>query len=143
MNIKPEDYKVTNFFVVVYNNTSGSSILDYTKIQFTEYDESSLALTLPKGTCSVGHSLTLYVSKDEKTVQVKKIQNEIGIPGTFAFTGKVTNLTTADEGLLAAQLTLTNYTKSEWEQIYKKFEEIQEKASGHFNRMTRSGKEFD
>lgn len=141
--INLDDYKILKFYIVAFNNTSTLSILDYTKIDFTEFSETSMTITLPKGACSIGHSITIYVASKKKPIQVKKLQNNVGLPNTFAFTAKVTNISPNGENLVAVDLSLTHYTKSEWKEIYKKFEKRQEQITELFNKIKRSGKEYD
>lgn len=141
--INLDDYKILKFYIVAFNNTSTLSILDYTKIDFTEFAETSMTITLPKGACSIGHSITIYVASKKKPIQVKKLQNNVGLPNTYAFTAKVVNISPNGETLVAVELNLTHYTKSEWKEIYKKFEERQEQITALFEKIKRSGKEFD
>lgn len=141
--INLDDYKILKFYIVCFNNTSTLSILDYTKIDFTEFGESSMTITLPRGACSIGHSITLYVAKSKKPIQVKKLKNDVGLPNTFAFTAKVMNISPNGDRLVAVELALTNYTKSEWKEVYKKFEIRQEQISELFDKIRRSGKEFE
>lgn len=143
--INLDDYKILKFYIVAFNNTSTLSILDYTKIDFTEFGETNMTITLPKGACSIGHSITLYVASKKKPIQVKKLQNNVGLPNTFAFTAKVINITSIspDGSLMAVELMLTHYTKAEWKEIYKKFEKRQEQITELFEKIRRTGKEYD
>lgn len=141
--INLDDYKILKFYIVAFNNTSTLSILDYSKIDFTEFGDASMTITLPKGACSIGHSITLYVATKKKPIQVKKLQNNVGLPNTFAFTAKVTNIGPNGETLMAVDLALTHYTKAEWKEIYKKFEKRQEQITELFDKIRRAGKEYD
>ena len=141
--INLDDYKILKFYIVAFNNTSMISILDYDKIDFTEFGDACMTITLPKGVCSIGHSITLYVAKTKKPIQVKKLKNDVGLPNTSAFTAKVTNITPSGENLVAVNLMLTHYTKADWRNIYKQFEQRQIQITELFNKMKRSGKEFN
>ncbi len=140
--LKIEDCKLFQYFIVAYNNTSGSSIIDYKKIELVSLAETTLSLTLPKNSCAVGHSLTLYVSSVAKNVKVKKLTNNQTLPGTYAFTAKVDHLGTAADGLISAEMHLTNFTRSEWEEITKKYFERQQQINALFQAL-RKAKEFE
>lgn len=135
--INLEHYKVFQYFMVGYNNTSGLSLLDCEKINLVSLDEDHLSLTLPRSSCSVGHSLTFYLSKNKKSVKVKKLTPNQSLPNTVTITVKVNSMgLTEDPLIVGIETSLTNYTKKEWKEIIVEYTQRQEELIKIFNEIS-------
>ncbi|MFZ4715711.1 MAG: hypothetical protein ACOYL6_18450 [Bacteriovoracaceae bacterium] len=133
--IRVEDFKIFRFFIVAYNNTSGSNVVDFKKIELVSLTDTGFGITLPKNSCAIGHSLTFYIAKDSKKVLVKKLTNNQNLPGTIAVTAKVTGLGDAGDGFISCEMSLTNFTRNDWEGISKLYADRQEQINDLFIKL--------
>ena len=135
--INLEDFKRFRFYIIAYNNTSGVSVLDYNVIDLVALSDTNFGIILPKNSCAVGHTLTFYISKELTKVQVKKLTNNQILPGTITLTAKVTSLEELDNKLISTEMTLSTVTRSEWDDIAKKFLQRQKKINEFFYKLKR------
>ncbi|MFW5872145.1 MAG: hypothetical protein ACOCUT_03475 [bacterium] len=117
-----EDFDIVTHFLIVHNETSGTNVLDYRKVMFLEVQPASCIFTMPKGGCTTGHMLTLYISEDKKAVTLKHSPSGKGIPGAIAITGKVVKTAEINARFIAVHLNFTQFVAQEWSQIQQIYE---------------------
>jgi hypothetical protein len=135
--INLDDFKRFRFYIIAYNNTSGVSVLDHKIIDLVALTDSSFGIILPKNSCAVGHSLTFYISKEPDKVQVKKLTNNQILPGTISLTAKVSTLEDMEDKLISCEMNLSTVTRSDWDEIAKKFQKRQKKINEFFYKLKR------
>lgn len=135
--INLDDFKRFRFYIIAYNNTSGVSILDHKVIDLVALTETSFGIILPKSSCAVGHTLTFYIAKESNKIQVKKLTNNQILPGTISLTAKVISSEEMEDKLISCEMNLSTVTRSDWDDIAKKFQQRQKKINEFFYKLKR------
>lgn len=133
--LKQEDYQELHHSLLLRNDTSGISFLDYELISIKEFKTDSLCLEIPKNVCQKGHNLTLIFLESPVRTNFKKfpnIDNTDGVP----IMGKVIEHL-MEEDSVHVEIKFTQYKPLLWQDILKKYEERQKKVSSLIKEVKR------
>ncbi|OUR98528.1 hypothetical protein A9Q84_03705 [Halobacteriovorax marinus] len=131
--LNQEDYKELGHSILLRNDTSGTSFLDYKSITIRELKEDSLCLELPKNVCQNGHSLTLiFFSSPLKTLIGKfpSVDSTSGIP----IIGKVIEHLINEEKV-NIEIKFTQYKPTLWNSLLETYEAQQRKISSLISKV--------
>ncbi|MFW5887683.1 MAG: hypothetical protein ACOCUH_02685 [Bacteriovoracia bacterium] len=112
--------------IVLYNETSQTSVLDCSKIHLLEIHNQACVLKLPKGSCAQGHMITFYISKNKNSFEnIKSFSKSHGIANAYSITGKVSDKTAINQNFDSVTLQFTQFVASQWKEIEKHYNERQ------------------
>lgn len=122
-----EEYKEMSHQIVVRNDTSGISYLEYSQISINELRDDSICITLPKNICQKGHGLTLAIySSTPKKVQKFPTSEAREVTSII---GKVIDLSPNGEDKVLIEIKFTQYKANEWSKIAQAYIKQQENIS--------------
>lgn len=88
-----DDFKSLEFAILLSNTTTLMDIKDSSLVKIVEFLPEGLVLRVPKGSCSVGHILTLLLIPGKAKMKVKKMPNERTDPRIITMTAKIQEMT--------------------------------------------------
>ncbi|MFW5887681.1 MAG: hypothetical protein ACOCUH_02675 [Bacteriovoracia bacterium] len=109
-------------YLIIKNETSQTSVTDYSKVKLLEILPKACTLALPNNSCSLGHMLTVYISSNEAYLKsIKFIPAHGGLLYAYSITGRVVQLFAIDDDTSAISLEFTQFKATEWKEIERHY----------------------
>jgi hypothetical protein len=136
--LKTDDFKNFEFSVFLVNTTTQTQLVDSNKVQISEFLKNGIVLRVPKNTCSVGHSLMVYLIESSKSPRVLKRIPSDGVPGAMVLTAKVNEVESLSKDQnqeVFITLELMQFVEKEWKNLIGQFEAVQGRVSETLNKL--------
>ncbi|WP_127718127.1 hypothetical protein [Halobacteriovorax sp. HLS] len=125
--LNENDYKELGHSIILRNDTSGVSYLQFEDIQITELKIDSICLSLPRNICQLGHNITFIIYDSPLKKVFKKFPN-IDTTNGLPIIGKVVEFEVDDE-LVHIELKFTQFKEHSWNEIKGDYEQQQIRIS--------------
>lgn len=136
MFIKKEDFEKFEHFIVIRNDTSGTTIPKWPDVNLIHLQTDGVHLELPINSCKENHMLSLFIFESPPPGKVT-IPLAGKVKGAFEVIGKVSAITpTQDAKRCAIELKFTQYDQAAWNDILIKYQKHQERI----NELTKQGR---
>ena len=142
--LKKSNFENFSYYIILQNETSGTSVLDHEIIKINELSRKGISLTVPKNSCKKSHNLSLAFIKTKPATKITRFPSK-STPDIFIITGKIMDLVDQlDEDLdekdnivgHGISINFNQFDEYKWKQIIKQYEAPQRSI----NEMISKGK---
>lgn len=127
--LKASDFKNFDYSVLISNTTTNTDLLDSSLVRILEISERGLVLKTPKGICSDGHMLMLFVFPGKNEVKMPMAPKNKKIDGMFSITAKVQKSTPDGGRFFRVGVEFYQFQTDEWQQFLDCFKNQQKRIN--------------
>lgn len=122
-----EDFVSLKHKLILMNLTGQTKVFDYKEIQFQEFKEKSLIVTVPKKTCVLGHRLLVEIYNFNDKIEKSKAFTDSS-EASVSFTAVITDFNEMPT-VNCIEIELQQFIQTEWDDLKQSYAIKQEGLS--------------